>query len=836
MNQSLYPKVYETMRLAFALLISLLLFTSEGKGFDQLLSDEITSQDKKEHIDTLLMQAASYKKNRDYQHAIRLYNKASEIALNEKDFFRQSTVHYYLGEIYLDINNYTMAIAAFENCIKLEQKVYRPELFAMIAFHLGNIYHDFNNFDLALDYYRQALNQFDLYNRPHLIGDVLEQKGNVYTALEDSEMAIQSYLKALEYKRDIYSPETASLLMKIGEVYLKTKELDLSLAYLKQALDYSAIGNDTLNQGKILSVLGLAYFNNGDYRSADESLEQAKQEAIRIGDKAMLAEVYKQLALTNEKLNAKSKEVAYFRQYINLKDSLLSIENRKRIDEMKAEFEMQNKKKAIEILEHQKDLLSSEAMMKDMAYRSNRTLLIFFTCLIVLSILLLVLLMRRHIAKKKTNLMLQNHLAEARQQKIKIEVQRDEIEQSRNKLEQARKTIIQKNKLLQENNAFLERTVNERTLELFKAYQKLTFHVDNTALAVMEFNNRLELIRWSDQAERIFGWKKEEVVGKRFHEIGFVLEKDTDEVIKMMHDLLYGESPRIYFQAINCNKFNDILHIEWNTSVLLSHDGSVDSIMAIANDVTSREQAFTQLKASHRELDNFIYKASHDLRGPLARMQGIVNLGLMEAKEKLSRDYFAMLQITGTQLNNILSRLLMIYDINHHNLVWEKVILKKKIQSVLDELRSENDHFNIRFHFNISDELTWETDLVLLGIIVRNMFDNALFFRDKKEISVKIEAHRIYYEKLLIKITDNGIGIPASARDKVFDMFFHGSARSGGTGLGLYMAKKAVERLGGNIKLANGEAKNTMFEIVLPLISKDIKVARQQLAEDNKLN
>src|SRR5690606_37084982 len=146
---------------------------------------------------------------------------------------------------------------------------------------------------------------------------------------------------------------------------------------------------------------------------ADESLEQAKQEAIRIGDKAMLAEVYKQLALTNEKLNAKSKEVAYFRQYINLKDSLLSIENRKRIDEMKAEFEMQNKKKAIEILEHQKDLLSSEAMMKDMAYRSNRTLLIFFTCLIVLSILLLVLLMRRHIAKKKTNLMLQNHLAEA---------------------------------------------------------------------------------------------------------------------------------------------------------------------------------------------------------------------------------------------------------------------------------------------------------------------------------------------------------------------------------------------------------------------------------------
>lgn len=818
------------------MLFFLILFASEGKGVTYPPFDEIASSEKKEHIDTLLMQAASQKKERNYQHAIRLYNQALVLALKEKDLFRQSTVHYYLGEIYLDINNYTMAIAAFENCTKLEQKVHRPELYAMIAFHLGNIYREFNNFDLALDYYRKALDQFDLFSRPQLVRNVLEQKGNVYVLLEDSKNAIDNYLKALEYKRDAYDGETVGLLMKIGEVYLKMKEFDLSLVYLVRSWSYAVRGNDTENFGKILSALGLAYFGKGDYEKADEFLERAKLEAIRTGNKAMLAEVYKQLALTSEKLNAKSKEVEYFGKYINLKDSLLSAENRKRIDEMKAAFEMENKKRAIEILEHQKELLSSEATMKDMAYRSNRTLLIFFTCFVVLSIMLLVLLMRRHIAKKMTNLMLQNHLAEVRQQKRKIEAQRDEIEQSRNKLEQARKTIVQKNKLLEENNTFLERTVNERTLELYKAYQKLNFHVDNTSLAVMEFNDRLELIRWSDQAERIFGWKTEEVIGKRFHEIGFVLEKDVDEAIKMMHDLLYGDNPRIYFQAVNCNKFNDILHVEWNTSVLLDHDGSVDSIMAIANDVTSREQAFSQLKASHRELDNFIYKASHDLRGPLARMQGIVSLGLMEAKEKLSRDYFAMLQVTGTQLNNILSRLLMIYDINHHNMVWEKVTLKRKIQSELEKLRNENDHFKIRFHFDIEDGLTCETDLVLFGIVIRNMFDNALFFRDKKEISVKIEASKVYYEKLMIRISDNGVGIPPSARDKVFDMFFHGAARSGGTGLGLYMAKKAVERLGGGIRLASGEPKNTAFEIVLPLTSPGINAPQKQLAEDGRLH
>src|SRR5690606_41335270 len=104
-------------------------------------------------------------------------------------------------------------------------------------------------FRSALDYYRKALDQFDLFSRPHLVGDVLEQKGDVYTVLEDSEKAIENYLKALEYRKDIYSSETASLLMKIGEVYLKTKEFDKSLAYLKRALNY-ATRSEERREGK----------------------------------------------------------------------------------------------------------------------------------------------------------------------------------------------------------------------------------------------------------------------------------------------------------------------------------------------------------------------------------------------------------------------------------------------------------------------------------------------------------------------------------------------------------------------------------------------------------
>lgn len=814
---------------------TLLTFTPGFSKNDTVDFLEFNNETKLKPIDALLMKAASYKDKNEFQHSIQTYNKALSYAIEEQDLLRASTVHYSLGTIYFAIKNYTMAIAEFEACLALKEKVYRPEFFARAAFHLGAIYSEFKNYALALNYYQQALEQFKDLNRHNVIGEVLDSISEVYLAQGSTQEAVDNFLVALKYKREVNNnKEVAALLMKIGGLYLDLKEDDLSLKYLKEALQYSAISNDTLNLARIYGNIGEAYYNKGAFIEAEQNFERAKLEATKAGNKIALADAYKNLANTNEKLSKRSLEVQYFRKYIALKDSLLSEENKKRIDEIKAEFDVQNKQKAIEILEHQKALLSSQAEMKDMAYRSNRILLIFFASVLILIIALLMLLIHRHSAKKKTNLSLQNHLAEVRQQKNQIEAQRDVIEKNHNKLEQARKTIIQKNKLLQENNAFLERTINERTLELYKAYQKLSFHVDNTSLAVMEFNDRLELIRWSDQAEKIFGWKAVEVMGKRFHEIGFVLEKDIDGTIKMMHDLLYGENPRIYFQAVNCNKQHDIIHIEWNTSVLLNQDGSVDSIMAIANDVTSREQAFVKLQSSHRELDNFIYKASHDLRGPLARIQGIVNLGLMEAKEKISREYFNMLQLTGAQLNNILSRLLMTYDINHHRIRLEKVAIKEEVEEMLEALYKENSHFNIRFDLKINENTAWKTDVVLFRIVIRNMFDNALFFRDKKEIKVKIEVEQIYNEKLLIKITDNGLGIPESVRDRVFDMFFHGAARSGGTGLGLYMAKKAVERLGGIIQLTNAEARNTVFKIILPTLF--LKTISAEQFEENKLS
>lgn len=805
-------------------LVGNILHASSIQGFEDSVIIDYKTRIYNNEIEILLRKAASYKKERNFNEVIDLYNKGLALAKKNEDSLQISLLHYYLGDAFLEIKNYTMAIADFESCLKFQIADKKPGLFAKASFYLGAIYSEFNNNELSVSYYKDALNAFLELGEEAAAVEVLDSIGGVHIANGNRKEALNSYLKALDYGKGIVEDEVkGKLSLKVGSLYLELKDNLSALRYLKQGLQLLLPNQDSSILSDAYNKAGLANYNVGNYKEAEQDFKNAMTIAKDLKDRKSLAESFKNLAIIYEKLNRKSNEIMYFKKYVNLKDSLLTDENQKRIAEIKTQFEVQNKQKAIEILEHQKALLSSQAEMKDMAFRNNQILLIFFASVLVLSILFVILLIRRHNSRRNSNLALQNHLAEARLQKNQIEIQRDIIEKNNQKLEEARKIIIRKNKLLEENNSLLERTINERTLELYKAYQKLSFHVDNTSLAVMEFNDRLELIRWSDQAEIMFGWSASEVLGKRFHEIGFVLEKDLDDAIKTMHDLLYGEDASISFLSMNGNKFGETLYIEWNTSVLLNKDGSVDSIMAIANNVSSRELAFEALQSSHRELDNFIYKASHDLRGPLARIQGVVNLGLMEIKDKTAKDYFNMLHLTANQLNNILSRLLMIYDINHHTINIEKISLNSKIAEILSELKEENKLTNINFQLKIDDNLFWDSDLILFQIIVRNMFDNAVFFQDKRKMKVFLETRLSNDEKLIVTIIDNGLGIPEDLQDKVFDMFFHGAAKSGGTGLGLYMARKAIERLGGTIQLISGQPRNTIFEIILPHFSDSFK-------------
>ena len=154
--------------------------------------------------------------------------------------------------------------------------------------------------------------------------------------------------------------------------------------------------------------------------------------------------------------------------------------------------------------------------------------------------------------------------------------------------------------LVQANHILLEEIrVRRQTEEALKqAHQRLTFHVENSPLGVMEWNSQLRLRRWSEQAESIFGWSAEEVIGKSWQDWPFVVESDLETVNAFASRLLKGEESRNICQNQNYRKDGTTVHCEWYNSVLLNEKGELISILSLVHDVSDRVQAETALKMS----------------------------------------------------------------------------------------------------------------------------------------------------------------------------------------------------------------------------------------------
>lgn len=223
-----------------------------------------------------------------------------------------------------------------------------------------------------------------------------------------------------------------------------------------------------------------------------------------------------------------------------------------------------------------------------------------------------------------------------------------------------------------------------------------------------------------------------------------------------------------------------------------------------------------ELEKAVKDLDQFIYKTSHDLRGPIATMQGIINLGVMDSVDKKSKEYFNTLHNVSTNLNNVLFRLIEVHE----------TYQKKPDLEFLDPIKDIVETTNRVSQFSIETEITfvtelqakgqWKTDKVLFNLAIENMLRNAMVYKDHGDSMIKIKT--LYEDgNLKILVEDNGFGIQSGDERKVFNIFFKGSPQPGGTGLEVYTAKIAIEKLGGGIRLIK-PFKNTIFEITLPLI------------------
>ncbi len=260
------------------------------------------------------------------------------------------------------------------------------------------------------------------------------------------------------------------------------------------------------------------------------------------------------------------------------------------------------------------------------------------------------------------------------------------------------------------------------------------------------------------------------------------------------------------------------------------------------NDIEDKNQALSEINTSLEELVNkrteelnqtlleletFLYRASHDLRGPITSMQGLLNVIRLENNQYLQGIHFDFMHKTILKLERTLIKLVQKHTIQQSKLSLEE-INKASLVQIINRLTKGLAFFRPQdFEIDVQDNVLFVTDISMFTIALTNLLENAFFFSEKStdpKVLLKTEQNQ---SGISISILDNGAGIKSEIKDKIFTMFFRGHENSTGNGLGLYLVKGALDKIDGRITIDSVSGKYSRFTMTLRTSEEEAKYAYQ---------
>jgi len=228
------------------------------------------------------------------------------------------------------------------------------------------------------------------------------------------------------------------------------------------------------------------------------------------------------------------------------------------------------------------------------------------------------------------------------------------------------------------------------------------------------------------------------------------------------------------------------------------------------------QSANRQLRAVNEELEAFSYSVSHDLRAPLSSVLGLVNLARLPGNTDNPMDYIDIIGEKVAALDHFIGDVLS----HSKNLKMEVNIGKVDLGKIIDQTFTDLSYLegakNMKRCVKI-EGIDFYSDQWRISEIFRNLVSNAIkyrqLFHNNPEVTIKIHIDHLRAD---ISFADNGIGIEERNLNRIFDMFYRATEQSDGSGIGLYIVKNAVEKLGGQISVASKIEQGTRFSIILP--------------------
>jgi signal transduction histidine kinase len=227
-----------------------------------------------------------------------------------------------------------------------------------------------------------------------------------------------------------------------------------------------------------------------------------------------------------------------------------------------------------------------------------------------------------------------------------------------------------------------------------------------------------------------------------------------------------------------------------------------------------------ELKKVNRDLEMFVHSTSHNLRAPLRSVLGLIYLSRQElAADKMANldQYYGLMENSIHALDDTIKLILDYSRTKQLVEEVEEIDFEKMFEEIFNNLEHINSPETIVKEVAVDPGSPFYCSRTKLYLILLNIISNAIkYFDPAKERSfVRMQVRR-GSEQAVIEIEDNGIGIPLDLQQRVFDMFYRATETSEGSGLGLFIVKETVERLGGSIELTSKPGSGTAFRLVIP--------------------
>jgi PAS domain S-box-containing protein len=379
--------------------------------------------------------------------------------------------------------------------------------------------------------------------------------------------------------------------------------------------------------------------------------------------------------------------------------------------------------------------------------------------------------------------------------------------------------------------------------ELIEALQRLDAHMDNSPLAIIEFDREFRVTRWSDEAERLFGWTAGEIIHSGMFSFPWVHPDDADDVRRISEDMVAGRRPRNVHVNRNLRKDGAVLECEWYNSAIYDQRGSLTSILSQVLDLTERKRTEERLRQAQKteSIGLLAGGVAHDFNNLLVGVIGNASLAAESLPEDSPiQDFLTRIIQSGEQAAH-LTRQLLGYA-GKGRFVLEPVDLSAVVREVTDLVRSTAPKkISIRIDLDL-DLPAIEADRGQIHQVLLNLVFNATEAIGDNAGVVSVRTAKKPEGRdpelpegdcVCLEVQDTGCGMSAETRARIFDPFFTTKVR--GRGLGLAAVAGIVRAHKGVVRVRSTPGQGTTFDLYFPALAEAAKAAAAKPSVPRKL-